>query len=352
MFGVIKGCGCHFTPAEKQAWVGHVCGLCLSLRDGQGQVARLATNYDAALLSVLCEAQSAAPLITTSHICPLRGFQRAEVVTSANAGSQYAAAIASLMAGTKVNDHLADGETALRHLPSVASAVSRRWLSAGRQAAARLGFASERIEAQTGRQAAVEQERGRDFFYYAQPTELAVAAAFSHTAVLAGCPQNADPLYEVGRMFGRIMYLLDSYRDEAADQAAGHFNALAQAFDPADIQRQVKGIFRQAHHQLTHHFNRLILPHPGLARTLLVDQLKREGLHTISGQSGACLTTTQPGKRSCWSECFGNCCTESFIHCCEGVCDCCDCSEACCNCGCCDCDGCCCDCGDCCGCDC
>jgi hypothetical protein len=365
MFGLIKGCSCHFTPAEKQAWIGHVCGLCLTLRDRQGQVARLATNYDAALLSVLCEAQSAAPLTTYHHVCPLRGFRPAEVVASTNTGSQFAAAIAGLMAGTKVADHLADGETALRYLPGAAGAVGRRWLSAGRQAAAKLGFAAERIEGQTGRQAAVEQEAGHPFLYYAQPTELAVAAAFSHTAVIAGCPENADPLYQVGRMFGRIMFLLDSYKDSAADHAAGRFNALAEAFAPADVPRHARRLFRQAHASLTRHFDRLTLPNPNLARTLLIHQLKREGWHTLTAESPQ---SEQKPSHSCWGQCFTECACRS---CCESCCcpadccDCCDCNECvsgccsdacdainCCDCsGCCDC-GSCCDCGNCCDCNC
>ena len=84
MFGVIKGCGCNFSQAERRAWVSHVCGLCLTLRDNYGQLSRLATNYDAALLSVLTEAQMTQPLERERHLCPIRGrgFQRAEVVTA------------------------------------------------------------------------------------------------------------------------------------------------------------------------------------------------------------------------------------------------------------------------------
>lgn len=46
-----------------------------------------------------------------------------------------------------------------------------------------------------------------------EPTESATAAAFAHTAVLAGRPDNAVPPAEAGRLFGRLAHLLDAVED-------------------------------------------------------------------------------------------------------------------------------------------
>jgi hypothetical protein len=59
-----------------------------------------------------------------------------------------------------------------------------------------------------------------------EPTETATAAAFAHTAVLAGRPANAAPLAEAGRLFGRLAHLLDAVEDQAADAASGAWNPL------------------------------------------------------------------------------------------------------------------------------
>ncbi|MYV64749.1 hypothetical protein GT043_01985, partial [Streptomyces sp. SID2131] len=59
-----------------------------------------------------------------------------------------------------------------------------------------------------------------------EPTETATAAAFAHTAVLAGRPENAAPLAEAGRLFGRLAHLLDAVEDQAADAASGAWNPL------------------------------------------------------------------------------------------------------------------------------
>jgi flagellar biosynthesis regulator FlbT len=366
MFGITKGCGCQMSRSEKQEWVGHVCGLCLTLREHHGQLSRFTTNFDAALLSVLCEAQSPKPFEKMSHVCPLRRFQRADVVVASNAGSQYAAAISVLMASTKIEDHIADGDNWLRFLPGFFLKFTGKWKDAARRAAGSLGFRTEVIEAQTQRQLTLERGSSRDFGFYSQATEQAVGTAFQHTAAIAECPQNANPLYQMGLMFGRIMYLLDSYRDYAVDVAAKKFNALARCFTRAEIQSKTGQIFRHAHSELTRYFNQLSLSHPDLARKLLIEQLKNTGEQTISRNASTPNSETPNGttpentqqtdeskkkKRrdrvGCCDGCF--CCFDCCsCDCCgeeEGCCnfDCCSCNccgegEGCCSCDCCDCD--------------
>lgn len=59
-----------------------------------------------------------------------------------------------------------------------------------------------------------------------EPTETATAAAFAHTAVLAGRPYNAEPLADAGRLFGRLAHLLDAVEDRHADAASGAWNPI------------------------------------------------------------------------------------------------------------------------------
>lgn len=58
VFGVLKPCahGAAKYGIDPGHWQAHMCGLCLGLRDGHGQLARAATNTDAIVLSVLTEA--------------------------------------------------------------------------------------------------------------------------------------------------------------------------------------------------------------------------------------------------------------------------------------------------------
>lgn len=151
MFGVLKPI-CSWSCHEKSEWMGHLCGTCLALRDHCGQTARLTTNYDAALISVLCEAQAAAPLPTVTHVCPLRGLRRAEVIAPSASASRYAASLSTLMAATKIDDHAADGDGWVARLPTLFKALGRRW----RKAARPLGFDTGNIERHTAEQDARE----------------------------------------------------------------------------------------------------------------------------------------------------------------------------------------------------
>jgi|HigsolmetaAR201D_1030396.scaffolds.fasta_scaffold03471_4 hypothetical protein len=377
MFGVLKGCSCRFTQEERAEWMSHICGLCLSLRREHGQVARLTTNYDAALLSVLYDAQASEPVSRRTHVCPLRSGIRGVVVAEDQPGTRYAAAVCAMTGATKIADHVADGDGWLSKLPWLANGLASRWAGQARAVAGTLGFDTRRIEEQTERQVAVERTNTRDFGFYARPTELAVGAAFGHTAVLALAPANQPLLEQLGQWYGRIMFLLDSYRDLAEDRARGAFNALEACFDRSEIQAQARTLFREAHTNLVAAFEQLSLVRPSLARKLLVQQLRHVGEHTLklspegenvqAGGTPPLNPQNQPQQpqRDTFADCVLDCCTGWDCNCCDCHCHCCIgdmyrcCSgNNCCNCcsgdggcNCCGGDGCCGCCG-CCDCDC
>ena len=70
MFGIVRPCRHRLRCGLFGEWAAHLCGLCLTLRDLHGQSARLVTNYDGLLVSVLTEAQNlgAAPQIGRAHV--------------------------------------------------------------------------------------------------------------------------------------------------------------------------------------------------------------------------------------------------------------------------------------------
>nr|EIF88927.1 putative regulator [Streptomyces tsukubensis NRRL18488] len=86
----------------------HLCGLCLALRADHGQLARVVTNYDGLIISVLTEAQSerAPGARRTAGPCPLRGMRTAPVARGE--GARLAAAVSLVLASAKVRDHVTD----------------------------------------------------------------------------------------------------------------------------------------------------------------------------------------------------------------------------------------------------
>ncbi|MEU4339999.1 DUF5685 family protein [Nocardia sp. NPDC023852] len=261
MFGLLRPCahGAQKYGIDADEWRTHLCGLCLGLRDGHGQLARATTNKDALVLSMLTEAQSGSMARTTAAPCPLRGMRRASVATADSPGVQLATTASLLLAAAKIRDHVDDGDVAVLTRRPLAKAATR-WAEEARAGAVRIGLDVAPLVAALGTQVHLEQAtKGRaavrdssestgfmpeslaasahwrsamapsaaPLTRLTAPTQLCASEFFAHTAVLADRPDNADALREAGWQFGRIAHLADAIADYDDDLARNHFNPLA-----------------------------------------------------------------------------------------------------------------------------
>ncbi|MDL4771289.1 MULTISPECIES: DUF5685 family protein [Thermomonosporaceae] len=286
MFGVVRPCRHGLCGTLFKDWMAHLCGLCLTLRDEHGQAARLVTNYDGLLVSVLVEAQrpDRSPRRKAGR-CALRGMKGAEVVTARAEGAQLAAATSLLLAAGKTRDHVADGDGpyARRLVASAAGRMAGRWDAAGGRTGAAVGFDPAVLRAAIARQGALEAAGGLGLLELTEPTETAVAAVFAHTAVLAGKEHNAESLAEAGRFFGRLAHLIDAVEDVRPDLAAGAFNPLvATGTGPAEARRHCD----DALHGLRLALADLELESPALVRALLGREVRRSVDRVFAGYPG------------------------------------------------------------------
>jgi len=354
VFGIIRPCRHRLGGELGAVWQAHLCGLCLSLRDDHGQAARLATNYDGLVISVLAEAQAdGAPERRTAGRCALRRMRKLDVAVGDCA--RLAATVSLVLAAAKIRDHADDGDGALGRpgVRGAATALAARWAAAGTRTGQQLGFEVGVLTEAIGRQTAVEAAAGpgTPLLTVTEPTETATAAAFAHTAALAGKPANQAPLREAGRLFGRIAHLLDAVEDRSADQASGAWNPLlATGTDLTEARRlcddALLGI-KLALHEAEFTDARLV-------HALLVHELGRSVRRVFAraGSPGGPDTRAAGGgpapgcalpvaalsgllairrRRGCCEDC---CCDCGEDCCCECSCDCC--GDACCD-GCCDC---------------
>ncbi|WP_040793002.1 DUF5685 family protein [Nocardia paucivorans] len=243
MFGMLRPCAHKAVDhgIDPGLWQSHMCGLCLGLRDGHGQSARIATNTDAIVLAVLTEAQTPEPARRrTAGPCLLRGMRTASVPVSDSAPIQLAATASLLLGSARMRDHIQDGDTPARlHRPL--AGVAARWAASARTQAERIGLDIEPLVAAIDAQveterrvlaatrsdtgtAVISRETALDELTVA--SRRCAAELFAHTAVLAGQPDNVEPLRAAGDEFGRIAHLVDAIEDHAADTAAGLFNPL------------------------------------------------------------------------------------------------------------------------------
>src|SRR3984885_5890886 len=240
MFGIIRPCRHRLGGELAAAWTAPLCGLCLGLRDDYGQAARIATNYDGLVVSLLVEAQSAdQPTRRKAGRCPLRGMKRADVATGDCV--RLAAVVSLALAAARVRDHVADhhGMVGVAGVRPAAPRIPARWVRQGTDTGHTLGFDTGVLVAAMDRQAELEATAGpgSSLLLVTEPTETAVAEAFAHTAVLAGRPGNQAPLREVGQLFGRLAHLLDAVEDYDDDLARGKWNPLRATETPMEQAR-------------------------------------------------------------------------------------------------------------------
>ncbi|MFC9297301.1 DUF5685 family protein [Streptomyces sp. NPDC057011] len=275
MFGIVRPCTHRLGERFKTEWMAHLCGLCLALRGDHGQFARIVTNYDGLLVSVLTEAQSgpAPGARRTAGPCPLRGMRTAPVANGE--GARLAAAVSLVLASAKVRDHVADRDGLLARAPIAAAArrVARGWDRAGARTGASLGFDTAVLVDAVDRQAGIETLAGlgTPVLVVTEPTETATAAAFAHTAQLAGRPGNAPALAEAGRYFGRLAHLLDAVEDQGADAAAGAWNPLTAT---GTSLTEARRLCDDALHGIRLALREVEFADAGLAHRLLVHELR------------------------------------------------------------------------------
>jgi len=202
--------------------------MCLALRDDHGQFARAVTNYDGLVISALVEAQTPASGRRMAGPCALRGMRSASVADGS--GARLAAAVSLVLASAKVRDHVDDGDGLFRRGPVAGAGrrVASRWARQGTKTADQIGFSTAVLLDAVGRQGEVEASvgAGASVLIATEPTETATAAAFAHTAELAGMPDNIESLSEAGRLFGRVAHLIDAVEDIEDDRATGVYNPL------------------------------------------------------------------------------------------------------------------------------
>ncbi|MGE0087568.1 MAG: DUF5685 family protein [Desulfococcaceae bacterium] len=329
MFGIIRGCG--LERRHREDWKAHYCGLCLALGKYHGQSARMMLNGDGVMLSVLCEAQSRQKYKKTNHRCLFAGAKARLIVHPDAPGPGYGSLVSAFMASALISDHIQDRDSRICYAKSFFSHLAGKWHQSARSLSRVFGFDSDSIEKQLLCQNIVEQCTGRDFLFYSRPTELAAAAAAVHTARICHMPQNLEPLSEIGRMFGRIIFLLDSYRDYAQDQAQKKFNALARSFPLHQVQENARMLFCHAHEEIRKNFAQLRLFHPDTAEALFTGHLGRIGEQCLTMSLG--ILKEKAKKRKFSDKCGGHC-----DCCCDDCCECTECgdSSGCDGCNCCD----------------
>ena len=273
-------------------WLGHLCGLCLALRDRAGQSARVLTGYDVLLVSILTEAQTGRLATTKAGACPLRGFRTAEVVAAATPAMQAGSAAALLAGSAGLIDKVNDGDAPVWLRP-IASRSARHLAAVGASTAEECGFDGTDLWLAPAKAKSVEGRKDANLDELLEPAGTAVAAMFAHTAVAAGRPANAVPLRRAGQAFGRLVHLVDAVEDRQSDRQHGKFNPL-DATATSDI--EAGELARLLHSEILASLEEADFVDGALAVALLGPTL-RSAINRLWGVPSACEPSRLPRRR-------------------------------------------------------
>src|SRR5690606_20268039 len=106
--------------------------------------------------------------------------------------------------------------------------------------------------------------------------------------VLAGRPGNAEPLSEVGRLFGRLAHLLDAVEDRHEDEASGAWNPITATGTPLT---EVRRLCDDAVHGIRLALRDVEFTDGALAHRLLVHELPRSVDRAFGAGGARCRHT-------------------------------------------------------------
>ncbi len=224
-----------------------MCGVCLSMGNSFGQVARSALNLDTLILSLLAEHLRSdttgrrSPQRVHAGRCPLRGMRTAVVLEPTSPAARYAAAVSMLLVDINLRDHI-DDRDAGRLAARIASPYAASRARTAAAVAADLGADLSGIEAAIQTERRVRREPGLASHDYLRHTAEAFALCFAGIGRVMGVPSACPPLADLGRAYGATATLVDAFEDYAVDNHSGRFNLLTAAWpDETDERRWSHG---------------------------------------------------------------------------------------------------------------
>lgn len=235
MFGLMKFKGKSPSALPKQHQRMHYCGVCKAMGRMYGQTSRLSLNYDAIYLSELLTFLGEGKVNYHQEWSPaLLSYNclRLPKETDLPFSLQYAASVNVLFTGIKLRDNVEDKGGFI-------------WRTANKLMAARVEQAEENLKAygldlekvdqwlreHARREKEESKLRGNAYLHHlAEATSRITGMIFRQGAIAAGRADEADKMGVLGKDFGKLIYLLDAYRDYEKDIRKGEFNPILIAY--------------------------------------------------------------------------------------------------------------------------
>lgn len=217
MFGYIKPYTAELKVKEQEAYRAIYCGLCKQLGREYGVLSRMTLSYDFAFLSCLTMAVRGDTVLFQQERCMVHPLKKRNICQPCES-LDLAAAAATILLYHKLQDNLADGETAEKAACFCALPLVR---SAYEKVAKRLPTMALVAEKQMAAQSSLEQQHCSIPDQAAEPSAKILEAVLGE---LSDDPTQKTVLRRIGYLLGRWVYLMDALDDWAEDVKKDRYN--------------------------------------------------------------------------------------------------------------------------------
>ena len=221
MFGYTIPLKLDLTLRETYHYKAHYCGLCGALSRRTNFLFRLATGYEATLLSLLVAAQRKTAPKQKRLFCPVSGELGRGVIPPDDLSISFAADATLLMGYYKLKDLKRD-----KHFAAPLLSICSRPLIAAKDRLATSGLDVSKLDELDQEQSKLEIASDIILDDLLIPTGQAVGLIFAYTASLTDNQQNTVHLFRLGEALGKLVYLLDCLEDWPSDLKKNRFNGL------------------------------------------------------------------------------------------------------------------------------
>ena len=244
MFGYVNASLKELTPEENQRYNAVYCGLCRSIRNAAGQIARLGLSYDMTFLALLLMSLYEPEETSGPNACMLHPIQKRPwvgcSVTGYCADMNVALAYYNCLDDWQ-DDHALHAKALAQHLYPAVAQIQTRWPRQCQAIATCIQELSRMEQAQS-----------------ANPDEPANCFGRLMAELLVYEEDLWAPtLREMGMHLGRFIYLADAMHDYPKDRRRGRYNPFLCAGIDDPKQQEVHLVLAMA--RCTDHFERLPL---------------------------------------------------------------------------------------------
>jgi hypothetical protein len=230
MYGYFRLEPCKLSASSTAIYRKLYCGHCGNIQRNYGYAFRALVSRDTTFLGLLVSAQQDAE-DPSSHIWCAVAPQK-KVVFSVNANAQrFAGALSVLIPYIKLRDAISEKDSLARRAAlKVLSINAKRSLAV----LGSLKCPTPLLEKAITEQQASELNAHSSLADLYYNTANTLGEAFRSTALIAENTNNGDVLYEIGYLYGKIIYLVDSCVDLLDDLSRSRFNVLIAAYGTDD----------------------------------------------------------------------------------------------------------------------